>query len=265
MKVSRRKKVNRYMTFFKNHFGFREPYQLLIDGPFCLAALQNQISIKDQMKSYFNCEVKLLTTLCVQLELERLGPPLYGALKILKQFPVHKCGHEKAPVPASQCLQSMLAETNPDRYVIVSQDPSMREAARLVPGTPILYLYGRAPTLEKPSDYSKSLVNEDAEQRLASEEERIERLRQLKARELGERPAVEQRPRKKKAKGPNPLSCQKKKKKPQATAVAAGGKRPAGDSAEAAVAKKKRKRVKVAAHVRQELQRRQQPTASPSS
>ena len=25
------------------------------------------------MKSYFNCEVKLLTTLCVQLELERLG------------------------------------------------------------------------------------------------------------------------------------------------------------------------------------------------
>ncbi len=41
----------------------------------------------------------------------------------------------------------------------------MREAARLVPGTPILYLYGRAPTLEKPSDYSKSLVNEDAEQR----------------------------------------------------------------------------------------------------
>ena len=54
---------------------------------------------------------------------------------------------------------------------------------------------------------------------MASEEERIERLRQLKARELGERPAVEQRPRKKKAKGPNPLSCQKKKKKPQATAV----------------------------------------------
>lgn len=49
--------------------------------------------------------------------------------------------------------------------MIVSQDPSMREAARLVPGTPILYLYGRAPTLEKPSDYSKSLVNEDAEQR----------------------------------------------------------------------------------------------------
>lgn len=40
------------------------------------------------------------------------------------------------------------------RYIIVSQDPDLRDGARKVPGTPIMYLHFKAPTLEKPSDYS---------------------------------------------------------------------------------------------------------------
>jgi Fcf1 len=41
------------------------------------------------------------------------------------------------------------------RYILVSQDPKMREVAREIAGTPILYLYGQAPTLEKPSTYNE--------------------------------------------------------------------------------------------------------------
>lgn len=73
MKFSRRKKVNRYMHFFKNNFGFHVPYQLLIDGTFCLAALQEKINIREQLPKYFKAEVKLLTTQCVVLEMEKLG------------------------------------------------------------------------------------------------------------------------------------------------------------------------------------------------
>lgn len=39
MKIKRYKKVNRRLNFYNNNFGFRQPYQLLIDGTFCLAAL----------------------------------------------------------------------------------------------------------------------------------------------------------------------------------------------------------------------------------
>lgn len=40
MKIKRYKKVNRYLNFYINNFGFRQPYQILVDGTFCLAALK---------------------------------------------------------------------------------------------------------------------------------------------------------------------------------------------------------------------------------
>ncbi len=98
MKITHKRKVNRYMSFFRNNFGFHTPYQvkipnlysvkssyfflpqtilsllqILIDGPFCLAALEGQVRVGEQLPKYFQCELKLLTTSCVILEMEKLG------------------------------------------------------------------------------------------------------------------------------------------------------------------------------------------------
>lgn len=40
MKVKRCKKANKRMSFYVNNFAFREPYQVMIDGTFCHAALK---------------------------------------------------------------------------------------------------------------------------------------------------------------------------------------------------------------------------------
>lgn len=40
MKIKRYKKVNRHLNFYVNNFGFHHPYQVLVDGTFCFAALQ---------------------------------------------------------------------------------------------------------------------------------------------------------------------------------------------------------------------------------
>ena len=61
------------MQFFKNNYGFHLPYQLLIDGTFCLAALEAQVQLSEQLPKYFNCELKMLTTQCVVMEMEKLG------------------------------------------------------------------------------------------------------------------------------------------------------------------------------------------------
>jgi hypothetical protein len=37
------------------------------------------------------------------------------------------------------------------RYIIATQDRELRAAARRIPGTPLLYLHQKAPTLEQPS------------------------------------------------------------------------------------------------------------------
>lgn len=58
---------------------------------------------------------------CALKELETLGKELYGAKIILQRFQVRKCAHVKNPVPASECLLSMLEETNPHHYFIATQ------------------------------------------------------------------------------------------------------------------------------------------------
>lgn len=40
MKIQRYKKAQKTINFYKNNFGFRDPYQILIDATFCQLALQ---------------------------------------------------------------------------------------------------------------------------------------------------------------------------------------------------------------------------------
>jgi U3 small nucleolar RNA-associated protein 23 len=104
MKIKRQKKVGRILSFFKNNYGHRPPFQLLIDGTFTQACLQMKVNIKDQLPKYLG-EVKLLTTKCCIQECEKLGPSIFGATVILKQFGIHKCTHEEDTKPAMKCLK----------------------------------------------------------------------------------------------------------------------------------------------------------------
>lgn len=258
MKITQKRKVNRYMSFFRNNFGFHTPYQILIDGPFCLAALEGQVRVGEQLSKYFQCELKLLTTSCVILEMEKLGPMVSGALRICKQFAIHRCGHEKMPIPASKCLESMIYhenQNNPDRYIIATQDAALRGVARQIPGTPILYLYFRSPTLEKPSYASLHTAGQNIDARSHGQDKAMERLQKIKQNELGEsstqtRPSI----KRKRAKGPNPLSCKKKKKK--VTNSKDGALVTSSNQTADGAKKKKRKRAKISKHIRMELEKK---------
>lgn len=70
--------------------------------------LQFHISINDQIPKYFQAETRLVTTQCIILEAESLGSKVQGATAIVKQFLVHKCGHEKEPKSGTACIKSMV-------------------------------------------------------------------------------------------------------------------------------------------------------------
>jgi len=211
MKGKRHKKVEKHMDFYERVFGFHKPYQILIDGTFCQASLQNKVNIREQLPSFFGCETKLLTTQCVILETERFGKHTFGAMIIAKTFGIHKCGHEGSPVSATNCLVSMLEKENPNRYVIASQDPDLRKAARAVKGTPILFLNRSAPTLERPSGSTQMAASgiDQSKYKLSIYER--ERLNDLSKAILGQVPQKPSEKRRKVKRGKNPLSCKKKK------------------------------------------------------
>lgn len=62
MGVTRQKHAKKIMGFYKNNFQFREPFQVLLDGTFCQAALRNKIQIREQLPGYLEGAAQLCTT-----------------------------------------------------------------------------------------------------------------------------------------------------------------------------------------------------------
>ncbi|KAG6802397.1 rRNA-processing protein UTP23 [Apis mellifera caucasica] len=247
MKSTRQKKARKNLGFFINNFKFRSPFQILIDGTFALAALENKFNIQDQLSKYFQSDIKLLTTPCIILETEKLSSfskAVSGAMQIVKQYPIHKCGHEKNSISGTKCLESMIEKNNLFRYIIATQDRDLQESLRKIPGVPIIYLHGKAPTLEAPSQASRKYA-ENIRKGLGMTEREKENIKILKE-AAGIIEKVEVKFRKKKKKGPNPLSCLKKKKKTQTNILKNTNEKNSGKV-------KKRTKIKIAAHIKEAL------------
>ncbi|XP_055684751.1 rRNA-processing protein UTP23 homolog [Lutzomyia longipalpis] len=225
MKVKRRNKLLKYLNYYKLNYGFRQPYQVLVDATFYNHACEKKVNIKDQITNYLNSEVKFLTTRCCIMEAESLKKKVQG----LKEFALHQCTHTGERISGSKCFKSLAPES---RYIIATQDKSLQSWCRRRPGQPVLYFHGVTPVFEAPSDATKKSVNDTLQKQLND-------LGTLKV----EPPKVFVK-KKKKIKNPNPLSCPKKKRKPQQQM-----KKKNPDEPE----KKKRKRIKIPQHVKEQL------------
>ncbi|XP_018322313.1 rRNA-processing protein UTP23 homolog [Agrilus planipennis] len=243
MKIKRHKKVHKDISFYVNYFHFRPPYQIIVDGTFCFAALNNKINIKDNIPKYLQDNVKFLTTQCVIIESELLGKKVFGALLVLKQFALHKCGHEGKPVSAVECLLSMVGQDNSNHYIFATQDRDLQKKLRQTPGVPLLFLHQKTPVLEHPSQASIQKANEIKQQRFSLSKEEIDKLEKIK--ESHGIDTIMEIPRKRKRKGPNPLSCKKKKTNTKSCST--------GEDKDGNNKKKHKKKVRVSKHIKELL------------
>ncbi|VDM47553.1 unnamed protein product [Toxocara canis] len=201
MKVKRYKRAQRVLTVYRYNFGFEPPFRILLDGTFAMAALHNKINLREQMPKYLNQEVEMCVTKCVLAELRRLGPDFYGALHICKQFTVDRCPHEPLR-SASECIRHMAHRMmNKTKYFIATQDNSLTDELRAIPGVPILFIKYKGILIDK--------VSSATLQALERPKDELGSIKALKKEIIGEQ--VKKR-KKRKIRGPNPLSVKKKKR-----------------------------------------------------
>jgi len=215
------------------------------------------VNLRDQLPKYLDGGVRFLTTACVLMETERLGPEVYGALQVLKQSSIRKCNHISTSCPwgkgAPDCIRSVVGmNEGGDKYLVATQDYTLRvKLQKECPGVPLLQLCGAAPTLEKPSETSRAYVEGQSQKKVEVMSYQKEILNHLKEDAKLNCDGVETRKgtRKRKRAGPNPLSCKKRKKeKIKAEFIAVG------DLVEKKKTKKRRtKRIKLPKHVKVEL------------
>lgn len=177
-----------------------------------------------------------LLTKCVFREIDALKEKLpSGVFEAAKALKKEECGHTKG-TSAPECLAQYLGSDNEAKYLLATQDDALKARVRQIPGVPVLGYLKSVLTLEEPTDLSYQLSTqvtpsqleetklwEDAQQNEGvmemierareeqEEEERTEFETLLHSKEANKFREIANK--KRKAKGPNPLSALKKHRK----------------------------------------------------
>lgn len=182
------------------------------------------------------------------------------AIRATKLLAIHHCGHESAATPSSDCLlQQISQDNNANHFFVASQDRTLQRKVSNSPGGAVLFATVNGIQMEMPSERQKQQMMKTAEERQLHMGE-MERLlvedggRGGRGGRGGQGPR-ESNVRRKKAKGPNPLSI--KRRKPDGGAADGGGLPKGGQAAETAetaetaeaTVKRKRQRKSRGGHV----------------
>ncbi|KAL2316968.1 hypothetical protein Fmac_030844 [Flemingia macrophylla] len=249
MKVKKQKRHRKILTFYTACFGFRKPFKVLCDGTFVNHLLVNRITPADTaLGNILSATVKLYTTRCVQAELKRLGRSYSEALEASHKLIVARCEHDKC-VSADACIMEVVGEKNSEHFFVASQDTDLRNKLQEIPGVPLIYGLRNALFLEPPSAFQRQYVKTSEEGRLhmtvkeyqifrdrvmnrltgeeaigsntlmenGDAEEQNINVQAVKNSITKNRLEIKDKPqfKRKRAKGPNPLSCKKKKSESQ--------------------------------------------------
>ena len=261
MRAKRSKRYRKTMAQYTlPPFSFREPYQVLLDAAFLRACHAFHMPLQKFLENTLHGKCRLFVTRCtlakIAAEWERkqkkggggkgaaqLGRPEF--LPPPTEVPLRYCKHNdgEAVVGEVDCLADLLSgqvkgneqPKNKQHFVLATAEVGeddrrragrefvdVREAARNVPGVPIVYVKRSVMVLEDLSQASLKLKGQQDREKLR-EGFVVARKRKRGAedggggedgREEGEGARVKRRVVKK-VKGPNPLSVKKKKPKQQ--------------------------------------------------
>ncbi|KAK4363788.1 hypothetical protein RND71_019029 [Anisodus tanguticus] len=241
MRVKKQKRHRRAVRFYTACFGFREPFKVLCDGTFVHHLIANRITPADTaLANILGATVKLFTTRCVLAELKSLGASYRETLNAANNLIMARCDHENRK-SAVDCITEVIGENNSEHFFVATQDADLRRSLQKIPGVPAIYALRNALFLEQPSSFQRQFAQSAEEERLHMTDMEYNMLRLRKKRKLSDdkegdsSDAQEEeddvshvintnvkrngsdvkdkvRFKRKRAKGPNPLSVKKKKK-----------------------------------------------------
>ncbi|OUM67444.1 hypothetical protein PIROE2DRAFT_40025 [Piromyces sp. E2] len=209
MRLKRQKAYKRYMGVYQHSFGFREPYQIIVDGNFIKVAQNSRLDYKSMLQETVVGKTRIMTTNCVINELRTLGEDFMGAALAAKRLEKRRCTHGGNPVNAADCIKEIIGDTNQFNYCVATQDLNLRDYLRRIPGIPLIYINRSVMILEPPSPATTNKVKEIEYNKTIPTNYENTIIK-------NNTDTPEEAPKPKKRKGPkqpNPLSCKKKKKK----------------------------------------------------
>ncbi|KAF8559251.1 hypothetical protein OG21DRAFT_1493186 [Imleria badia] len=201
MRQKRAKTYKKLMSLYSLSFGFRQPYQVLVDSEMCRLAVAAKTDLQQQLSIVLQGNVKPMITQCCIHELYLQGKSQQAVIDLAKSFERRKCNHREA-ILEDECISSVIGDSNKHRYVVATQSHALRVKLRLIPAVPIVHINRAVMILEPPSDATLKAKQQNEENAFQPSVAELATIR-------ADNPAEPHR-RRKGPKGPNPLSVKKK-------------------------------------------------------
>ncbi|QDZ21792.1 rRNA-processing protein Utp23 [Chloropicon primus] len=214
MRIKRHKAVRKTLKFFHVNFGFREPYKVLVDGNFIHAVLATgNGDVEATLSKLLMGNVRAFTTRYTLHELHGMGKEYRATLEGARRLERHKCSYEGVTT-AAECIKREVGEKNESHFFVATQDKDLQKYLSKSSVVPIIFKTVNGVSLQKPGSNLQNFVNRASEAKMGIQDyERGTRvMRELAGGEEAQQDQLV-RKKKKKAKGPNPLSVRKKSAK----------------------------------------------------
>ncbi|KAJ9071726.1 hypothetical protein DSO57_1034149 [Entomophthora muscae] len=156
-----------------------------------------------------------MITTCTIQDLRNMGEDYTGSVVAAKRFIRRRCPHQTA-IKGIDCMKEIIGPTNEFRYCVASQNQDLNKQLLDIPAIPLLTLSRDTLLLSPLSAASQAKINKAASIKLLPSADELKRLKAVTGLDL-EALKEPQLPlhKRKKAKGPNPLSVKKKKPEPK--------------------------------------------------
>ncbi|KAF2132932.1 hypothetical protein P153DRAFT_382556 [Dothidotthia symphoricarpi CBS 119687] len=233
MKLKRAKAYKKLLHQYELNFGFREPYQVLLDSQVLQDAYKFKIDLVGRLEKLLQGKVKPMITTCDMRHLYLAKPKNETLILQAKEYERRRCGHHELETPLSslECLSSVVdpkgSHTNKNRYIVASNEREVRVHMRRIAGVPLIYISKSVVLMEPMANATEQLREQEEKskfkQGLKGQRKPDAGEKRKRDGEEGEgeqsitgEPTEDARAQKKKRqkgpKGPNPLSVKKTKK-----------------------------------------------------
>ncbi|OHE90292.1 hypothetical protein CORC01_14413 [Colletotrichum orchidophilum] len=256
MRGKRSKQYRKLMNQYQLTWGFREPYQCLVDAEMVVDCHNFRYDLLAGLERTLHGKVKPMITQCEirKLYLRKNEPDMNKIIDFAKTLERRRCGHlpEDYPEPLStmECMKAVVDPksnlVNKHRYCVASQSGDVRRMLREIPGVPQIYIKRSVMILEPMATESVAIRTKEEKSKFRDGLVKPERKRKReddgdeesgKEGGAGKAGAVnggqEQKKTKRKGpKGPNPLAVKKAKKTTNGDATPKEAKEPRAAAAD---------------------------------
>ncbi|KAK9456113.1 Fcf1-domain-containing protein [Dipodascopsis uninucleata] len=170
MRQRRSKNYRKQMALYTMAFGFRQPYQVLVDGDIIYDATKYKMNLNKSLESVVQGKIKPMITQCCIKSLYDRGKDAEEAVALAKTFERRRCNHLENPLSQSECLANVVnvKGKNKHRYVVATQDSRLRGQFRSIPACPLIYINRSVIIMEPTSTATESAKRHWEEEKLAS-------------------------------------------------------------------------------------------------